>query len=62
MKLANGIKWRVAYFLLYWEMTFLKIDAWLFENQGNHIIAADCDCRAYDCQRKMQNLKLFRGL
>lgn len=60
--IVRELKWRTAYFLTYCEAVFLRIDAWLYERQGNHILAADADCRVYECERRLQDLKMFKWL
>lgn len=54
------IAWWWEYIFAYLMVIGCRIDAWLFEQQGRNDLAADSDCRAYEWERRMQDLKLFR--
>jgi hypothetical protein len=58
--IADEISFWIAYFLIWCEMKGHYVDAYLFSHQGDNHMAADAECRQYDCERRLQNLSIRR--
>lgn len=56
----KNLRWKLEYWFSYLMATGCRIDAWMFENQGRYDLAVDADCQAYEWERRMQDLQLFR--
>lgn len=48
-------------FMLQVEAAFHMVDAYLARNRGEHTLAADCESRAYECERRIVLLELNHG-
>jgi hypothetical protein len=57
---AHEISFWLAYFLTWCEMKGHYVDSYLFSQQGNLYMAADAECRFYDCQRRLQHMLINR--
>lgn len=57
-RVIQSVIFWTAYFLMWCEMKGHYVDVYLFEKQENHYMAADAECRMYDCIRRMQVMRL----
>ena len=57
-KLAFVISFWCSYFFTWVEMRWHDVDVYLFSHQGNIFMAADAECRKYDCQRILDSMRV----
>lgn len=52
------IKYKLARFFLKWEITMLRIDAWMAEQRGDNLAVIDWDIAVYKSEKRLQMLDL----